>query len=213
MEFRHLFGQAEVEDRHLIEAEAGADPIALFARWFDAASSSGAPLPESMTLATATPEGRPAARLVLLKDFGNDGFVFYTSYESRKAQELAANPRAALVFHWAALERQVRIQGTVVRTSRADAAAYFATRPRESQLGAWASMQSREISSREELEAQFAERSGEFAGREVPVPPYWGGYRVIPERMEFWQGRLGRLHDRLAYERIDDGWKRMRLSP
>lgn len=213
MEFRHLFHPAEVEDRHLTEAEAGADPIALFDRWFDTATSSGVPLPESMTLATATADGRPSARLVLLKDFDDDGFVFYTNYESRKAHDLAANPRAALTFHWAALERQVRVQGIVVRTSRDDAAAYFATRPRESQLGAWASMQSREIASREELETRFAERAAEFDGREVPVPPYWGGYRVVPDRIEFWQGRLGRLHDRLVYERTDAGWKRTRLSP
>lgn len=213
MEFRHLFRQAEVEDRNLTEAEAGADPIALFGRWFDAATSSGAPLPESMTLATATPDGRPSARLVLLKDFGDDGFVFYTNYESRKAQDLAANPRVALVFHWAALERQVRVQGSVVRTSREDAAAYFATRPRESQLGAWASIQSSDIAAREELEERFAERAAEFAGRDVPVPQYWGGYRVIPDRIEFWQGRVGRLHDRLVYELTDVGWERTRLSP
>lgn len=213
MEFRHLFLQAEVEDKHLTEAEAGVDPIALFTRWFDTAASSGVPLPESMTLATATADGRPSARLILLKDFDDNGFVFYTNYESRKAQDLAANPRAALTFHWTALERQVRIQGTVVRTSREDAAAYFATRPRESQLGAWASIQSREIASREELETRFAERAEEFDGREVPVPPYWGGYRVVPDRIEFWQGRVGRLHDRLVYERTDAGWERTRLSP
>lgn len=213
MEFRHLFRQAEVEDRKLTEAEAGADPIALFARWFDAATAAGAPFPEAMTLATATPGGRPSARLVLLKDFDDDGFVFYTNYESRKAEELAANPRAALAFHWAALERQVRVEGSVVRTSREDAAVYFASRPRESQIGAWASIQSRDIDSRAELEAAYAGRAAEFEGRDVPLPPYWGGYRVIPERIEFWQGRVGRLHDRLVYERTDDGWERTRLSP
>jgi pyridoxamine 5'-phosphate oxidase len=213
VEFRHLFRQAEVEERKLTEAEAGADPFALFARWFDTATASGVPLPEAMTLATATPGGRPSARLVLLKDVDDDGFVFYTNYESRKAEELAANPRAALAFHWAALERQVRVEGSVVRTSREDAAVYFASRPRESQIGAWASIQSRDIDSRAELEAAYARRASEFEGRDVPLPPYWGGYRVIPERIEFWQGRVGRLHDRLVYERTDDGWERTRLSP
>jgi pyridoxamine 5'-phosphate oxidase len=213
VDFRNPFHQAEVEEKILTEAMAGDDPIALFARWFDAARASGAPLAEAMTLATATPDGRPAARLVLLKDFGADGFVFYTNYESRKAAELNANPRAALVFHWTALERQVRIEGSVDRASREDAAEYFATRPRESQLGAWASMQSEKIASREELETRAAERAEEFAGRDVPVPPYWGGFRVDPDRIEFWQGRTGRLHDRLLYERTATGWTRSRLSP
>ena len=203
----------EVDDRILTEAEAGTEPVPLFVRWFDAARASGTALPEAMTLATATPDGRPSARVVLLKDFGPDGFVFYTNYESRKAKELLLNPRAALVFHWTALERQVRIEGLVERTSSEDAAAYFVTRPRESQLGAWASPQSREVDSRATLEARAAERAEEFAGRDVPVPPYWGGYRVVPEWIEFWQGRRGRLHDRLVFERIADGWRRYRLAP
>ena len=208
-----LFHQPEVDDTHLSEAEAGEDPLQLFAAWFEAARAAGVPLPEAMGLATATPDGRPSSRMVLLKEFGTDGFVFYTNYESRKAAELETNPRCALTFHWTTLERQVRIEGTVERTSREAAEEYFRTRPRESRIGAWASPQSREIPSREALEELAAQRVEEFAGGNVPLPPYWGGYLVIPERLEFWQGRAGRLHDRLQYERAGDGWRRSRLAP
>lgn len=208
-----LFRQSEVDDRRLIEAEAGPDPIRLFARWFDEAVEAKVRLPEAMALATATSDGRPSSRMVLLKGFAEDGFVFYTNYESRKAAELDANPRAALTFHWTLLERQVRVEGRVERTAEREATEYFRNRPRESQIGAWASPQSREIESREALEARAAERTDEFAGGAVPLPPFWGGYRVLAERIEFWQGRAGRLHDRLLYERAGTQWTRRRLAP
>lgn len=200
-------------DRALTEADAGPDPLALFRRWFRAAEDASVPLPEAMALSTATADGRPSARMVLLKELGDGGFVFYTNYGSRKAAELDANPHAALTFHWPALERQVRIEGTVVRGGPGDADEYFATRPRESQIGAWASPQSGEIASRAALEEAAAAREEEFAGRDVPRPPHWGGYVLRPERIEFWQGRHGRLHDRLLYERAEDGWTRRRLAP
>lgn len=209
-----LFHQSEVDGEGLSESGAGQDPIRLFARWYDAARAADVPLPDAMALATATPDGRPSSRMVLLKGFDEDGFVFYTNYESRKAAELDANPHAALTFHWTVLERQVRIEGAVVRTSRDEAKEYFRTRPEDSQIGAWASPQSREIASRAALEARAAARAEEFSGRDIPLPPFWGGYRVVPERIEFWQGRAGRLHDRLLYERTDEGvWARRRLAP
>lgn len=209
-----LFHQPEVDGEGLSEAEAGEDPIHLFARWYESARVADVPLPNSMALATATTAGQPSSRMVLLKEFDGRGFVFYTNYESRKAVELDANPRAALTFHWTVLERQVRIEGEVERTSREDAAEYFATRPRDSQISAWASPQSRQTASREQLEAQAAERAEEFSAGDIPLPPFWGGYRVIPESIEFWQGRAGRLHDRLLYERTDEGgWARTRLAP
>jgi len=208
-----LFDRSEVDDARLSEAEAGEDPVRLFGAWFEAARQAGLPLPEAMDLATATSDGRPSSRMVLLKEFGEGGFVFYTNYESRKATELEANPHAAFTFHWPALERQVRIEGTAERTTREEAAEYFASRPRDSQIGAWASPQSREIASRDELEARAAERAAEFGDGHIPLPPFWGGYRVVPERIEFWQGRAGRLHDRLVYERTDGAWLRRRLAP
>ncbi|MFQ5678959.1 MAG: pyridoxamine 5'-phosphate oxidase [Gemmatimonadota bacterium] len=191
------------------------DPILLFRRWFEEAKRAGILLPEAMSVATATPDGLPAARMMLLKEVGESGFLFYTNYESRKAHELEMNPRAALLFHWGVYQRQVRVEGDVARLSPEESAAYFRTRPRGSQLGAWASMQSRELESRAELKRRFAERRTEFRGREVPLPPFWGGYRLIPERIEFWQGRANRLHDRLLYTRGEEGggWRRVRLFP
>ncbi len=199
----------------LPDPEPGEDPIALFRRWFAAAEKSGLFLPEAMTLATADAEGRPSARMVLLKDVDRDGFVFFTNYESRKASELDANPHAALVFHWAVLERQVRVEGPVERVSAEASEAYFRTRGRGSQLGAWASRQSRPLAERAELEARYREVDERFRGQDVPLPPFWGGYRVRPTRMEFWQGRASRMHDRWRWTRdaFDAPWAIERLYP
>ena len=198
----------------LTESDALPDPAAQFARWFDEARAAGLPEINAMTLATAGAGGAPSARVVLLKDFDARGFVFFTNYDSRKGRELAANPRAALCFYWQPLERQVRVDGTVVRTSRAESEAYFRTRPVAAQLGAWASRQSEPVASRAELERRQAELAQQFAGRDVPLPDHWGGYRVVPHSVEFWQGRPSRLHDRLLYTRADDGrWVLQRLSP
>jgi pyridoxamine 5'-phosphate oxidase len=193
--------------------EAGGDPIALFGRWFDEAHDAGIYLPESMALATATVDGRPSVRQVLLKSFDDRGFVFYTNYESRKGAEIAENPHAALTVHWPILHRQIRINGSVAKTSHEESEAYFASRPRGSRIGAWASDQSSVLQNREELERRFREMQGRFAGGDVPLPEFWGGYRVSPETMEFWQGRANRLHDRLRYKRTAEGWTIDRLYP
>ncbi|HEV2092491.1 MAG TPA: pyridoxamine 5'-phosphate oxidase, partial [Rubrobacter sp.] len=158
-------------------------------------------------------DGRPSARVVLLKGFDGRGFVFYTNYEGRKGRELEENPRAALLFYWGELERQVRVEGSVSRTSEEESDAYYASRPRGSRLGAWASEQSRAVEGREVLEDRIGDLEAEYEGREVPRPPFWGGYRVEPEVVEFWQGRENRLHDRIAYRREDGGWKIERLQP
>jgi len=196
----------------LDEAHADEDPVRQFSRWWDEALASKLPEPNAMTLATADAQGRPSARVVLLKGFDHAGFVFYTNYDSRKGQELAANPRAALLFFWPELERQVRIEGTVSRVSEAESDAYFATRPLASRIGAWASPQSQPIPSKAWLMAQAAE-AGLRHGLHPKRPPFWGGYRVAPEVFEFWQGRPSRLHDRLQYSRTAEGWARVRLSP
>ena len=198
----------------LMEGHAGVDPLDLFRQWFEDARAAGIYLREAMTLATATPDGAPSARQVLLKSWGPDGFVFYTNYDSRKAVELEANPRAALLLHWATLHRQVRIEGAVERTSREESEAYHRSRPRGSRIAAWASRQSDRLGSRAELLARFREKDREFPGEDVPLPPFWGGYRVRPDRIEFWQGRANRLHDRLLYRRGPNGvWTVERLSP
>lgn len=189
------------------------DPIAFFQRWFEDATASGLYLPDSMTLATATPGGAPSARMMLLKGVDHGGFVFFTNYESRKAQELLTNPRAVLVFHWAVLQRQVRIEGTAERLPPAESQAYFQTRPRGSQIGAWASQQSAELASREELDRRVEAYEAKFAGQDIPLPPFWGGFRLLPSQIEFWQGRLNRLHDRVRYTRDGQGWTVARLYP
>ncbi len=197
----------------LSEDSAGSDPIALFDRWFSSAKKAGLFLPEAIALATATPDGEPSVRMMLLKGFDARGFVFYTNYESRKAAELAENGRAAFLVYWNILHRQVRVEGTVVRLSEEESLAYFGTRARGSRLGAWASAQSSVLTSREELERRFQERKAEFDGDEVPLPPFWGGFRLRPDVIEFWQGRVDRLHDRIRFRREDDGWSVTRLYP
>jgi pyridoxamine 5'-phosphate oxidase len=200
--------------RPLLERDVDPDPLRQFARWFADARAAGIRAPEAMVLATATPAGAPSARIVLLKGHDERGFVFHTNYESRKGAELAGNPRAALLFHWDPLGRQVRIEGRVERVPRAESESYFRTRPRGGQLGALASRQSEPVASREALEARFAAVEAEHADREVPLPEYWGGFRLRPERYEFWQHRENRLHDRLLY-RPDGagGWTLVRLQP
>lgn len=197
----------------LSEADAGDDPFALFHAWFDAAVSAGLPDPNAFTLATATPDGRPSARVVLLKHLDDRGFTFFTNYQSRKAGELAANPHAAMVFLWDGLERQVRVEGTAEVVTAEESDAYFRVRPVGSRLGAWASPQSRVIPSREHLERLMAEAGEAFAGGDPPRPPHWGGYRVVPAVVEFWQGRPSRLHDRVRFRRAAGGWERERLAP
>ncbi|HEY3206723.1 MAG TPA: pyridoxamine 5'-phosphate oxidase [Gaiellaceae bacterium] len=189
------------------------EPLERFHGWFREAEEAGVAFPEVMTLATATADGTPSARMVLLKGADEDGFVFYTGYGSRKADELAANPRAALVLYWQPLGRQVRVEGDVERVSEAESAAYFASRPRGSQLAAWASQQSRPLKSRDELERRYAELEREYEGREVPLPPHWGGFRLRPNAIEFWQHRDNRLHDRVRYTRAREGWRAQVLSP
>ena len=199
--------------RHgLSEAEAGDDPLELFRRWFDQAAAAGQHEPNAMTLATATPAGRPSARIVLLKIADERGLAFFTNYHSRKGRDLANNPFAALVFHWPAVERQVRVEGAVEVASEAESDEYFATRPVNSRLGAWASEQSGVIPSRDELERRHRELLEKY-GEQVPRPPHWGGYRVVPAEWEFWQGRPSRLHDRIRFRKADGRWVRERLSP
>jgi len=199
--------------RGLTEQAAGGDPIALFDRWYREAVGAGLYLPETMALATSTADGRPSVRQVLLKAFDERGFVFYTNYDSRKGEEIAENPRAALAVHWPILQRQVRINGTVEKTSEEESSTYFSSRPRGSRIGAWASDQSSVLGGREELEHAFKEVKERFASGDVPLPPFWGGYRVIPATIEFWQGRANRLHDRLRYTRSGDEWTIDRLYP
>jgi pyridoxamine 5'-phosphate oxidase len=198
----------------LTETGVDPNPFIQFKKWFEQALAAQLPEPNAMTLATATPDAKPAARMVLLKDFDERGFVFFTNYNSHKGQELAENPQAALVFWWAELERQVRICGHVEKVSQQESDQYFDSRPANSRLGAWVSNQSEVIASREVLEQRMAEFQSKYENQEIPRPPHWGGLRVIPSEIEFWQGRPSRLHDRLLYTLLDDGnWKIARLSP
>ena len=197
----------------LTEAGAGSDPLALFTTWLAEALASEEVEPNAMTLATATPGGVPSARMVLLKGADERGFTFFTNYGSRKGRELAANPVAALVVYWASLSRQVRVEGRVGRVTPAESAAYFATRPRGSRLGALASAQSAVIAGREVLERRLAELEAAHPGDDVPMPANWGGYRLVPDVIEFWQGRPNRLHDRLSFRRAGADWTRKRLAP
>ena len=189
------------------------DPIRQFQLWFNDAVAAKLPLPEAMTLATATPDGKPSARMVLLKQVDHDGFVFFTNYRSAKAEQLDANPYAALVFYWSQLDRQVRVEGRVTKTPAQESRDYFNTRPRESQIGAWASAQSQAISSRDVLEQRAQELETLYCDSEIDCPEYWGGYRLKPERIEFWKSRIGRLHDRILYQRDGAGWTITRLAP
>jgi pyridoxamine 5'-phosphate oxidase len=196
----------------LSEQDAGSDPLHLFTVWLEEAVQAGLPLPNAMTLATVSPEGAPDARIVLLKGLESGGFTFYTNYASRKARQLAARPAACLVFQWSQLERQVRIEGAVEKVSAAESDAYFASRPLGARLSAWASPQSAAVASRQVLENSMQEAKKRY-GDAPPRPPEWGGYRVMPQRLEFWQGRADRLHDRLLYTRAAAGWKIERLAP
>ena len=195
------------------DATEDSDPIDLFHEWFEAAVESDILLPESVALATADAEGRPSVRMVLMKNVDKHGFVFFTNYSSRKATELEANPHAALCFHWAVQERQVRVTGPVTRISQEESDAYFQSRGRGSRVGAWASKQSQPLPSRAKLEQRTVEARDRFAKTDVPLPPFWGGYRIDPETIEFWQGRADRLHDRLVFSRETDGWSTSRLYP
>jgi pyridoxamine 5'-phosphate oxidase len=204
----------EFSHSSLDETEVDPDPIRQFRRWFDEAVAAEVPDPHAMALATATPEGRPSVRIVLLRGYDERGFTFFTNYESRKGREIDANARAALVFYWHDLERQIRIEGTVERVSAEESDAYFRVRPAGSRLGAWASRQSDVIPGREALEEEFRRLERQFPDGEVPRPEFWGGLRVVPESIEFWQGRPNRLHDRLQYRKGPEGrWLIERLSP
>ena len=191
----------------------GTDPFQLFDQWFAEAQASEPSDPNAMALATADSDGRPSVRIVLLKAHGSDGFVFYTNQRSRKGEELAHNPHAALVFHWKSLRRQVRIEGSVSLVSCEEADAYFASRSRDSQLGAWASNQSWSLASRAEFEKRYEEMKAKFEGGDVPRPPHWGGFRLAPETIEFWTDRPHRLHERRLFKRDRDGWSEGLLYP
>lgn len=198
----------------LNEQDCDPNPIVQFERWFKQAQEAGLKEPNAMTLATATADGRPSARIVLLKEVSDLGFIFYTNYGSRKAQEFERNALAALTFYWAELERQVRVEGRVEKVDRAKSEAYFRRRPRGSKIGAWVSRQSNMVDSRATLEARLNELEAKFAGQDdVPAPDFWGGFIVLPEMFEFWQGRPNRLHDRIVYRRSEFGWTLERLWP
>jgi len=195
------------------ESELGPDPVREVAAWYADAVAAGLPQPEAMALATVGRDGRPSVRMVLLRSHDERGFTFFTNRESRKGAELAANPRAALVLYWQPLSRQVRIEGVIEELSSSESAEYFATRPRGSRIAAWASAQSRPVEDRAQLDRLYTEADARFRGGDIPLPPFWGGYRVVPDAIELWHGRENRLHDRVRYERDPDGWSRIRLQP
>lgn len=197
----------------LLEKDLAADPYRQFDKWFQEAEAAKLPEPNAMVCSLSTRDGRPSSRIVLLKAFDSRGFVFFTNYESRKGRELGENPRASLLFPWFPLERQVIVEGSVAKVAREEADAYFHSRPRANQLSAWASQQSSIVTGRPQLEDALRKVEEKYAGKEVPMPPYWGGYRVVPETVEFWQGRRSRLHDRLRYRRDREEWVIERLSP
>jgi pyridoxamine 5'-phosphate oxidase len=197
----------------LVEKDLARDPFRQFERWFQETEAAKIPEPNAMTLATATRDGRPSARTVLLKGLDGRGFVFFSNYLSRKGRELEANPVATLLFPWVALERQVIVEGTIAKVAREESETYFHSRPRASQLGAWVSQQSSIIPGRAVLEESMKSLEQKYAGQDVPLPPHWGGWRLAPETVEFWQGRRNRLHDRLRYRRDKDGWLIERLAP
>ncbi|MEV8633832.1 pyridoxamine 5'-phosphate oxidase [Streptosporangium sp. NPDC051023] len=196
----------------LLEEDLASDPVSQFARWFADAVAAELPEPNAMIVATCSAGGRPTARTVLLKGYDENGFVFYTNYESRKGRDLAENPRASLLFPWHSIRRQVRIEGQAVRLSREESAAYFRSRPYGSRIGAWASRQSAVVHSRQELDDRYAELAARWP-EDPPVPDFWGGFRVVPSEVEFWQGQLDRMHDRLRYRRSGASWTVERLAP
>jgi pyridoxamine 5'-phosphate oxidase len=205
--------RTEYRIARLSESGAPAEPFTLFGRWFEAVLERGGADPHAMVLATADARGRPSARAMLLKEWSAEGFVFASNYESRKGREIAANPRAALLFYWPVWQRQVRVEGRIAPLTAAENDSIWAERPREAQIGAWTSRQSRAVASRAALERRLADMVARFDGGPVPRPPHWGGFRLRPQVIEFWQGRVGRLHDRLVYTRRRSGWTRVRLSP
>ena len=197
----------------LDESMAGDNPISFFRKWFEEAEAAAITEVNAMTLATADANGQPHARIVLLKNLDDTGFIFYTNYESEKGRQLAVQPNAALVFFWKELERQVRIEGPIERVSAEESDAYFNSRPAGSRIGAWASPQSKKIEAREELEVRAARFAEKYRNTEIPRPEHWGGYRIVPEKIEFWQGRSNRLHDRIVFEKDGQGWQKYRLAP
>ncbi|MFD2167987.1 pyridoxamine 5'-phosphate oxidase [Thalassotalea euphylliae] len=197
----------------LPEFDDATDPFTLFASWFEDANKSGILLPEAVSVSTCSSDGQPSSRMVLMKSFDNDGFVFYTNYGSRKSQELEENQKVALLFHWNVLQRQIRIEGTVEKTTLEQSSGYFNSRDRGSKVGAWASKQSEKLAHPDELKERVAQFEQEFSGKDVPHPEFWGGWRVKPHYIEFWQGRASRLHDRLCFDKTEQGWETFKLHP